>query len=286
MSANLCGQKWGDAWTVKTLWRHLELPTKAIMENRHGQHTKYLETMTRESGHAVEAEMPRADDWTEADVQKDVPMIVGRMVGKMIIGSQVGRSPQWLDLAQHFTKDIISAAITMRLFPAWMHPLVTNLIPQRWRIRKRLAGAVKITDPYLARYEEATKHRAQDGPEAEEQDVTMMAWMLDNGPDRKYVLDNLPTLMVNLLIPSVHTTAMAISTVLFHLCEHPEWDEKLWKEIADVNSELGPIGERVPVKDWVAKLDLLDSFINESQRFSQPLTSKPRLPSHSCEQKH
>lgn len=199
-------------------------------------------------------------------------MLLVRMVGKMIVGKQACRSPEWLDLAQHFTEDFVAASIIMRLLPKWLHPLVTNLIPQRWRLRKRLSAAAKITGPCVERHEEAKKQKAK-GIDVEEED-NMLSWMLDNAPDRKYVLDNLPTLVLVILVPAAHTTAMAISNLLFDLCEHPEWDEKLRQEIFQVKSDLGPIGEQLPVKDWVAKLEILDSFFNESQRLSQPLSSK------------
>ena len=48
-----------------------------------------------------------------------------------------------------------------------------------------------------------------------------------------------------------------------HLCEHLECGEELRKEIVNFDNELGP---RAPVKGWIDKLDLLDSFFDESQR--------------------
>ncbi|KUL83805.1 hypothetical protein ZTR_06647 [Talaromyces verruculosus] len=265
--------EWGDQWAMKTMWSHSELPIKAISENRNGQQGKYLEAMRKELDYAMEVEVPKVDDWTEVDIQKIVQMLLVRMVGKMIVGNPACRSLEWIDLAQHFTEDFITASIIMRLLPKWMHPLVTNLIPQRWRLRKRLSAAAKITGPCVARHEEANKQRAQ-GIEVEEED-NMLAWMLDNAPDKKYVLNNLPILILVILVPAAHTTAMAISNLLFDLCEHPEWDEVLRKEILDVHNELGAIGERHPVKEWVPKLELLDSFFNESQRLSQPLSITP-----------
>ncbi|PVH92541.1 putative cytochrome P450 [Periconia macrospinosa] len=266
-------KEWGDQWAMNTMWSHSDMPIKAISENRHGKQAEYLDAMRREFEYAMEVEMPKADDWTEVDIQKIVQMILVRIVGKMIVGNPACRSPEWIDLAQHFTEDFVTASIIMRLLPKWMHPLVTNLIPQRWRLRKRLSGARKITDPCVTRHEEAKKQRAQ-GIKVEEE-ANMLAWMLDNGPDKKYVLENLPTLVLVILVPAAHTTAMAISNLLFHLCEHPEYEEGLRAEILDVNSTLGPIGEQTPVKDWVAKLELLDSFFNESQRLSQPLSITP-----------
>lgn len=214
-------------------------------------------------------------EWTEVDIQKIIQMLLVRIVGKMIVGKPACRSPEWIDLAQHFTEDFVAASIIMRLLPKWMHPLITNLIPQRWRLRKRLSGCAKITGPCVARHEEAKKQKAE-GIEVDEED-NMLAWILDNVPDKKYVLKNLPILVLVILVPAAHTTAMAISNLLFDLCEHPEWQDKLRKETADVKDALGPIGERLPVKDWVPKLELLDSFFNESQRLSQPLSSKSTI---------
>nr|A0A1B4XBJ9.1 RecName: Full=Cytochrome P450 monooxygenase sdnB; AltName: Full=Sordarin/hypoxysordarin biosynthesis cluster protein B [Sordaria araneosa]BAV32146.1 cytochrome P450 monooxygenase [Sordaria araneosa] len=265
--------EWGDQWAMKNLWSHIDLPIKVISENRHGQQGKYLEAMRKEFEHAMEVEMPQVDDWTAVDIQKIIQMILARMVGKMIVGKEACRSPEWLDLAEHFTEDFVGASIIMRMLPKWTHPLVTNLLPQRWRMRRRLRDAVNITNPCVTRHREAREKRAK-GIEVDYED-NMVGWMLDNAPDKQYVLDHLPILILIILVPAAHTTAMGISNLLFHLCEYPEWGAKLLKEINDVNNEFGPIGERLPAKDWVTKLDLLDSFFNESQRLSQPLSITP-----------
>ncbi|KAK8007934.1 hypothetical protein PG989_001924 [Apiospora arundinis] len=266
--------EWGDQWAMQTMWSHSEMPIKAISENRNGQQGIYLEAMRKEFDFAMDVEMPEADDWTEVDIQKIIQMLLGRIVGKMIVGKQACRSPEWMDLAEHFTEDFVAASIIMRLLPRWMHPLLTNVIPQRWRLRKRLSGAAKITNLCVARHEEA-KRRKTDGIEVEEEEDNMLGWMLDNAPDKEYVLKNLPTLVLVILVPAAHTTAMAISNLLFDACQHPEWFEKLRGEILSVTNDVGSIGERYPVKDWVSRLELLDSFFNESQRLSQPLSITP-----------
>lgn len=116
-----------------------------------------------------------------------------------------------------------------------------------------------------------------EGLEVDEED-NMVAWILDNIKDQDYVLKNLTKLVVVMLVPAAHTTAMGISNLLFDLCSNPEWDAKLHEEILEVNKEYGQIGDMLPAKEWVTKLELLDSFFNESQRMSQPLASKSRFP--------
>lgn len=46
---------------MKNMWSHIDLPIKAISENRHGQQGKYLEAMRREFEYAMEVEMPKVD---------------------------------------------------------------------------------------------------------------------------------------------------------------------------------------------------------------------------------
>lgn len=199
-------------------------------------------------------------------------MVLARIVGKMIVGNPACRSPEWMDLAEHFTEDFVAASILMRLIPKWLHPLVTNLIPQRRRLLKRLQEAAKVTEACVAQFKEAKTKKAQ-GLEVNDEE-NMVAWLLENVEDQEYLLKNLEKIVVVMLVPAAHTTAMGISNLLFDLCDNLEWDAKLHDEIVNVTKEHGKIGENLQMKEWVTKLELLDSFFNESQRLSNPLASK------------
>ncbi|KAI1258587.1 cytochrome P450 [Xylariaceae sp. FL1019] len=266
--------EWGDQWAMKTLWSHSEWPIKAISENKNGQQAKYLESIREELKNAWAVEMPQADDWKEVDHQHIIRMILVRVIGKMIVGETACRSPEWLDLAENFTEDFVAASLIMRLLPPVIHPLITNIIPQRWRLRKRLRIARTIVDPIIARHEEVQRKRKQ-GIAVEEEEC-MLNWILNNADDRyDYVTKNMEIIMLVILVPAAHTTAMAISNILFDLCVYPEWAPKLRNEVQSTIDELGPLGEGTPVKDWISRLELLDSFFNESQRLSQPISITP-----------
>ncbi|KAI0866439.1 cytochrome P450 [Xylaria cubensis] len=266
--------EWGDQWAMNTLWSHSEWPIKAISENKNGQFTKYIESIRKELDYAWKVEMPQVDDWKEVDHQHIIRMILVRIIGKMIVGEEACRTPEWLDLAENFTEDFVAASLIMRLLPPVVHRLVTNIIPQRWRLRRRLKLARKIVDPIIARHNEVLKKRAQ-GIAVEEEEC-MINWILNNADDQmQYVLDHMHIIMLVILVPAAHTTAMAISNILFDLCIYPEWAPKLRAEVQATIDELGPIGQGTPVKDWVARLEILDSFFNESQRLSQPISITP-----------
>ncbi|KAI0124116.1 hypothetical protein BJ170DRAFT_686485 [Xylariales sp. AK1849] len=147
--------EWGDQWAMNTMWNHSDLPIRAIADNRNGQLTRYLESMRKKFDHAYKTELPQPDDWTEVDIQHVIRMILVRIIGKMIVGNPACRSPERLDLGEHFTEDFVVASIIMRLLPKWTHFLFTNLIPQRRRLRRRLREAKKIVEPVIARHKEA-----------------------------------------------------------------------------------------------------------------------------------
>ncbi|KAJ8130147.1 hypothetical protein O1611_g3484 [Lasiodiplodia mahajangana] len=262
--------EWGDQWAMHTLWSHSDWSIKAISENKNGQMGKYLEAIRKELDYAYEVEMPQVDDWTKIDIQHIIGKLLVRIIGKMIVGNPACRSGEWLGLG--FTEDFVSASILMRLLPTWMHPIFTNIIPQRWRLRKGIKTVRKIIAPAVARHEEAKKKRAQ-GMEVDEED-SMLNWVLDNA-DEDAIATNLAQIVLVMFVPAAHTTAMAISNVLFDLCAHPKWAGELRDEIVSVNKEFGLIGEKLPVKEWTSKLDILDSFFNESQRMSQPISITP-----------
>ncbi|KAI0458270.1 cytochrome P450 [Xylaria acuta] len=261
--------EWGDQWAMHTLWAHSEWPVKAISENRNGQMGKYLEAIRRELDYAYQAEMPQVDDWTEIDIQHVISKVLVRIIGKMIVGNPACRSKEWLNLG--YTEDFVAASLIMRFLPPWMHPIFTNIIPQRKRLRKGVQTVRKIIEPAVTRHLEIKKKRAQ-GLEVEEED-SMLNWVIDNADDE--VLKNLPQIVLVMFVPAAHTTSMAISNVLFDLCQHPKWAGELRDEITGVTKEFGPIGQNLPVREWTMKLDRLDSFFQESQRLSQPISITP-----------
>ncbi|EEA27060.1 conserved hypothetical protein [Talaromyces marneffei ATCC 18224] len=173
----------GDKSAMNTLWSHSEVPIKAISENRNDQMGKHLEAVIKQLDDALEMEVPDSEEkvtnnstgWTCIDVQLMIQNLLARLVGKIIVGKPACRSPEWMDLAEHFTEGSVTVSIIMRLAPKWMHPLLTEVIPQRQRLRKRHQGIFNITDPCVARHEEV-KSKIKQGLEAEEED-NIVAWI-------------------------------------------------------------------------------------------------------------
>lgn len=82
-------------------------------------------------------------------------------------------------------------------------------------------------------------------------------------------------IQLKLSFAAIHTSAAAPTQLLYDLCAMPEWISILREEIREVRET-----EEINSKGALAKLEKLDSFMKESQRFNplllSTLTSKHR----------
>ena len=198
-------------------------------------------------------------------------MLVARMSAKVFMGYPACRDEEWLRLSIDFSLDMFTAAFTLRMFPPWTHPIVAHLIPARYKIKSNLRTAQRILAPLMDKHNDAIRRR-QAGEHVEEED-TLLNWMMDNGTEAEKRVDNMSTRQAILTLASIHTTSMTVTNILFDLCAHPEWFPVLREEIDDITQKLGPIGSGPDSgsKQWLPRLEKLDSFFIESQRVNPPI---------------
>ena len=160
--------------------------------------------------------------------------------------------------------DTFQTAFTLRMFPSFMHPILALLLPSRNRLQKHLKEAEEIIEPLIKR------HQLKDKTEREEIG-TLLDWMLDNAIGTEAEPAEMTSRQLILTLASIHTTALAIAHVLFDLCAHPEYLEPLRQEIGEVSSAHKGVDF---LHQGLPKLEKLDSFLAESQRFHPPVLSK------------
>lgn len=201
-------------------------------------------------------------------------MLVARMSAKIFMGYPACRNLDWLKLSIDFSIDLFTAAFSLRMFPPWLHPIVARLNPARWKISGNLKKAQKIIGPLMEKHRDALRRKAAGDEVAE--DDTLLNWMMDNGNEKENTLFEMATRQSILTLASIHTTSMGVANLLFDLCAHPEWFPVLREEIAQTEKELGALGtvEGVGAKQWLPKLEKMDSFFVESQRFNPPILCK------------
>ncbi|KAI1819276.1 cytochrome P450 [Xylaria intraflava] len=197
------------------------------------------------SGHkrAAKLEFAWGDDVSDTlvNLQKIMHMFVARMSSKTILGEAARRDEY-----------IFTTAFTLRMFPPWTHPIAAQLIPSRYRIEKDLAAARQIIAPLMERHTDVVQRRSQ-GPK-------------------------MSTRQAILTLASTHTTPMAAANIVPDLCAHPECAPVLREETDEITADVRPISStpKSGSKQWLARLEKVDSFFIESQRVNPPILLGPQ----------
>ena len=192
--------------------------------------------------------------------------LVARMSAKVFMGYPACRNPEWLKISIAFTFDMFMAAFTLRMFPPWTHWFVAHFIPARWRIRRQMKTAKKIVGDLMKQHQE-NQEKGIPGQDS------LLDWMYDNGTDKEKEVPEMAARQCVLTLASIHTTSLSVANLLFDLCAHPEWIPVLTEEVELVVKEYGIIGKNpnINTKQWLSKLEKMDSFFVESQRLNPPI---------------
>ncbi|KAI0531543.1 cytochrome P450 [Xylaria digitata] len=263
-------------WTETTVLTESRLHFRVLQTKLGGELSKYLDIIKDELDYAWELHMPNSKDWQEVEIQKEVQMLVARTSAKVFVGYPACRNEQWLKVSVGYTIDIFLTAFAIRIFPTWLHPIIAQLIPARYRIVKQLKSARRILEPLVEKHTDAVRRRAL-GENVDEED-TLMNWMLDNGTKDENRIDKLVRRQISLTLASIHTTTGVCTSAIFELCARPEYIPMLREEIENVTKELGPIGSspEASSKQWLQRLEKLDSFFLEIQRVNPLILLAPQ----------
>ncbi|ODA81013.1 hypothetical protein RJ55_03974 [Drechmeria coniospora] len=237
---------------------------------------RFVDEAKEELAYGWHRDLPRADDWTEVNIEHRMRMLVARMTAKVFMGEPTCRDPEWLKISNDFSVDLFTTAFTIKMFPPCMYWIVAWFIPARYRTRRQLAAGRRIVGE-LSRKHELAKERRRRGEPVVEQD-TLLHWMLDHGTASEVEVGEMGARQCVLTLASIHTTASNVSNMLYDLCAHPEWFDVLREEIGDIAKDLGPPGRdpEVSARAWCTRMDKFDSFFVESQRHSPVLLLNPQ----------
>ncbi|GAB0141471.1 hypothetical protein EsHS_00002064 [Epichloe bromicola] len=215
-------------------------------------------------------EVPKPENWTEVDVQQSMRMLVARMSAKIFMGYPACREDEWLKVSINFIYDMFMAAFSLRMFPPWLQPIVAHFVPARWRIWKQMEVARRFVEDLTQKHVKASLN-GDNGQD------TLLEWMIDHGTEKERAIPEMAARQCVLTLASIHTTSMSVSNLLFDLCSHPEWFSVLQDEIDSVVKAHGELGETtLGSKQWLSKLEKMDSLIVESQRINPPILLNPQ----------
>ncbi|KAJ3580339.1 hypothetical protein NPX13_g217 [Xylaria arbuscula] len=181
--------------------------------------------------------------------------IITKNASRMFGGTTISRNEEWLKSAADYSMDVVSVAVKLRPYPAFLRPIIYPF----------LEGS-KILDHHLHVAKKTFSHIFAERlalKDSDEKPIDMLQWLADSarGSDRNP--DVLAHNMLFMALASVHTSSATIIHVLFDLCSNPEFMEQLRQDVEQAVNESG----------WslasIAKMKKIDSFMKESQRMNQ-----------------
>ncbi|KAF5365278.1 hypothetical protein D9758_005353 [Tetrapyrgos nigripes] len=233
---------------------HVDVVRNALTRNIAAR----LEDVKQEIVDSFEDELPAKEEWTKVYALPTVMKIVARTTNRLFVGLPLCRVTEWKDMNINFTIKVFLASQIINLFPAFLRPVVGRLLtplPSTTRMARRyLEPMVKER---LAKEEE---YGDQDWPGKPND---LLSWLLEEAklPEQRTAYD-LAQRIIAINVAAIHTTSMAFTNTLFHLCARPDIVKELREEVENTVKEYGW------TKIAMGKMRKLDSFCKETQRVS------------------
>lgn len=178
--------------------------------------------------------------------------IVARGSSQLFGGSQLSHSPEWVQSTVKFAKDVFIGAQKIKRIPSILQPFARYFIAEIREIANHHSTAGRIITSILEK-REAEPEKPSD----------FLQWMSDSavGPEKDKAF--IASIQLELSFAAIHKIAAVPTQLLYDLCAMPQYIEPLREEIQSTLAEHGSFTNRA-----LLQLEIMDSFIRESQRFN------------------
>lgn len=200
--------------------------------------------------------MPPCEDWTEVWPMSALVDIVAQVSGRVFVGPELCRDPEYLACATNYTMDLVTAVSAIKRLRPWLRPFLASRLPEILKLREREDRARKCLEPIIHQRRNAEKN----DPDWQKPN-DMLQWMATritaNGAplDMKSLVDS----QLGLIFAAIHTTSMTTTNILYCLAVTPEYVGPLREEIRSVMAEHnGELSTRA-----LQQMTKLDSYMKE-----------------------
>ena len=184
--------------------------------------------------------------------------IVARASSQLFGGSQLSSNNEWVQTTINFTEDVFIGSQKIKKIPFVLRPIARYFIPEIRNIAKHHSTARRIIVPIL-KEREAKPEKPSD----------FLQWTSDRavGPEKDKSF--IASMQLKLSFTAIYKGTAAPTQLLYDLCAMPKYIEPLREEVRATLAEHGSFTYRA-----LQQLELMDSFIKESQRFNPLLLSE------------
>jgi hypothetical protein len=100
------------------------------------------------------------------------------------------------------------------MFPPAFHPVLSLLIPRRWKIWSNINESNKILRPIIEEYRAELANGSKPR--------TLLHWMIQNATEVHGTVEALTLSQLSVAVASVYTSSQVTSHLLFDLAANPE----------------------------------------------------------------
>lgn len=206
---------------------------------------------------ALDRCFPSAEDWSSVVVSQALLKIIAQVSGRIFVGPELCRTPEYIDHAINYTRDMMASANAVKRLKPWFRPFLSSRLPEVRKVQQRRAAAENFFTPIIEKRRNS-KSKPND----------MMQWMIARTPSAD--VSTLVARQLGLTAAAIHTTSTMATNVLYSLAVTPEYHAPLREEIRSVMANNG--GRVTPLA--LQQMVKLDSYIKEVNRWYPTTMSK------------
>lgn len=182
---------------------------------------------------------------------------MARITSRVFLGTEMCRNPQWLRITTTYAIVAFKAVEELRLWPAWLRPLIQWFMPNCTAARAMVRDARNLINPLLEKRRVEKADAARGGERFNYDDA--IEWVEQTALDKNVSYDP-ACAQLSLSVAAIHSTTDSFTQVMLDIARNPDLIEPLRKEIISV---MGVAGWS---KHSLYNLKLMDSVLKESQR--------------------
>lgn len=195
-------------------------------------------------------------DWTPFQPYMILAYSVARISSLVMVGPELCRNEEWLNMAVSTTMAVFAGAQTIRqkYSPQWRW-LASYFDPGS---KLAYAGRKRAGELLRPVYEKRRADAARG-----KKSLDAIQWLINASPNGKKNMVDLADDQLFLTLAAIHTTSASILSTVYDLLDRPDSIAEILEEIHTVKAELQSDHW---TKQALVKLEKLDSFMKESQR--------------------
>lgn len=201
-------------------------------------------------------ELPSKDlsTFTPVNINHTLLRMVAVVSGRIFIGPELCRTPEYVDMAMNYTMDIINAREAVTRLPKWQRHLKASSLPAVQTLREREKKAWAMLRPIIE-----ARVSAVGDPDYRKPD-DLLQWILDSPAE--LTQQDMAEMQLALTFAAIHTTTMTVTSAFYTLAARPELVPELREEISSALRVHGTFTS-------AALLDMkkMDSFFSENARY-------------------